>query len=158
MSKVSILLVLSSACFGQQLWNGTRFGMSKDELEKLFGSRLELDRRLGLSRDYMLNTPEHFCGGDFEVGFIFFDKPRNRLAWVYFESLSGNPDGIIGKCVLRELTKELGSPKIVGTPTPEDGEYWFHRLFSKRWTVLYIQPKRVVIHYGSKRPSRYTFG
>jgi hypothetical protein len=87
MPRVAILLLLSSACFGQQLWNGTRFGMSKDELEKLFGSRLELDRRLGLLRDYMLNTPEHFCGGDFEVGFLFSDKALASVSSMVLETL-----------------------------------------------------------------------
>jgi len=149
---ITLFLLFTSASFGQEFWNGARYGMSKAELETLFGSRLRVDRRLGLARDYMLATPEHFCGGYFEVGFIFFDEPGKGLAWVYLESQSGNPDGIIGQCVLRQITVQFGHPKAT---IPERGEYWFHHAFSRRWTVLWVQPKRVVIHYGRGRPSRY---
>jgi hypothetical protein len=147
MYRLPIFLLLSSTCFGQELWNGSRYGMKKAELEKLFGSRLKPDRRSGQAtpRDYTLVVPEHFCGGDFEVDFTFLDEPAKGLIGVTFVGLSGNPDGVVGKCALEKLTSNFGQPKVRGTP--ESGQYEFQGWFSRRFTVLYIDAKKVVIDY-----------
>jgi len=137
--------------------------MSQAELEKLLDGRLKPIPVTG-NRDYVLtvapwvggaDTPEHFCGSDFEVTFVFFNEPGKGLAWVALESLSGdNPE--VGPCVLRQLTKQLGRPTD-WTPRYSVGHeqrYRFHRLFSRRWTALWIQPHRVTIQYARERPSQ----
>jgi hypothetical protein len=59
--------------FGTRIWNGTRYGISKEDLEKLFPSRLKPVQNVFPIRDYTLSavpwagdadTPEHFCGAD----------------------------------------------------------------------------------------------
>ncbi len=91
-------LLAVSTCFGQELWNGARYGMSKQELGRLFPGRI---KDAPYKRDAVLesvpwtggvDTPEHFCGSDFAVFFVFFDvllnKPRKALAWVELASRS----------------------------------------------------------------------
>jgi len=94
-----------------------------------------------------LVAPEHLCGGEFEVGFAFL--PGKGLMVVSLESLSGNPNGTIGECVLSQLTKQFGRPKSTKlAPRLGGGEYYqFYRLFSRRFTAVWTQPERVVIHY-----------
>src|ERR1700694_3925730 len=129
---LSVLFILSSASFGQELWNGTRYGMSKAELEKLFDGRLKATANG--NRDYVLtmapwaggaDRPEHFCDSDFQVTFVFFDERERALAWVGLESLSGeNPD--VGACALRQLTTQFGSPTDWSSPAaPGVHWYWF---------------------------------
>jgi hypothetical protein len=160
MSKnLILLLVLSSVCFGQRLWNGTRYGMSAAELEKLFGSRLKHDPRPGFEREYTLGTPEHFCGGDFSVDFVFLDELDTRLSYVSLREPRAK--GAVGKCVLEQLAAELGQPKAI-PPLPGSGhdpteccEYWFHKRLSNRWTIVLLHAESIIINYTGQRPSRY---
>jgi hypothetical protein len=151
--KALIFLVLSSACFGQELWNGTRYGMSVGELQKLFGSRLKPDLR----RPDIYSLTEHFCRADFGV-YFHFPVPDKGLDWIDFESLSGNAEGAIGECVLAQLTAKFGHPQL--KERQESGAeyrrvYWFGHRSSKQWEVLTIQDKRVNIHYQRERPPEH---
>jgi len=159
---LSVLFILSSPSFGQELWNGTRYGMSKAEVEKLFDGRLKANEYGNWA--YVLtmvpwvggaDTPEHFCDSDFQVTF-FFDEREKGLAGVGLESLSGeNPD--VGACAVRQLTIQFGRPTDWSSPAaPGVHWYWFHRLFSRPWIVLCVQPHRVTISYGRQRPHRYS--
>ena len=144
-------IVLTSSCFGQELWNGARYGMSMPEFEKLFGGHLKLGFSNAEQRNYMLDTPENLCGGDFEVEVTFV--AGTGLQVVSLITRVGNL-GEIGSCVLNLLTKRLGHPKSRRL----DGkyaEYQFYRLFSRRFTTLWIQPKLVQIGYTCGRPGNF---
>jgi hypothetical protein len=156
--KVSILfLAFSVVCVGQPLWHGTRWGMSRAELEKLFGTRLKAgDGQFGFN----LYGDEQICGADFKVVFGFFNRSPaegDRLGSVSLFSRSSDANGVIGKCVLDQFTAKLGSPLKVMDSLVVKGEkeYWFGNWFVKKGTVLYIGPTRVVISISRPTHARH---
>ena len=139
-------LGLSVACAGQEIWHGARFGMSRGELEKLFGAHLKPNGQWS----YKLDGDEHICGADFEVKFNLTGPPKDGLVSVLLESRVDNWDEVVGKCVLDQFIVKLGRPVKVMDYTYPSGEkdYWFGNWFVKGGTVLYIGPKRIVIRYS----------
>jgi hypothetical protein len=153
-----LFLVVPLACFGQELWHGTRYGMSKAKLQALFGPRLKAVTDSTSYVAYTLRDPERICGADFEVSFVFYE---GGLTMVNLESQSGNPGGAIGQCVLNQSIAKWGNPywvvkvpaRFTGSPAEgaDGSDYWFkYRRFSKGRLVLHINPKRVVIDYQRK--------
>ncbi len=106
---------LSSPCFGREYWNGTREGMSRAELTRLFGAHLKPYAEMGQISEsiYTLDAPQSFCGGDFQLIFGFDpSKPQRGLVWESLElAKATNSDGRIGDCVLRKYTVRYGRPK-----------------------------------------------
>src|ERR1700683_2634123 len=103
--RLVLFLVLPLTGFGQQLWQGTRSGMSKLELQALFGARLKTATQ-DPSVPYILREPETICGADFEVYFIF---DGDRLTEVRLDSdYLGDPGIGIGQCVLKRFTTKYG--------------------------------------------------
>jgi hypothetical protein len=140
-SRLLILLLgLSVTCFGREFWNGTREGMSVAALTKLFGTHLKPfgDPR---ERQYVLDEPQRFCGGDFRVDFGFDPyKPKKGLSSVTLElEKSGNADGKVGDCVLMEFTRRFGKSRF---KYAQQGEY---RFFGDR--IEWVIPNRVQIGY-----------
>lgn len=143
-------MVLSSSCFSRDYWNGTKEGMSKAALMKLYGKKLKpYSFRQPVKPDpesweYSIDTPEVFCGGNFDVVFTFDEyKPKRGLVAVQLELEKGkNADGRVGDCVLKEYTEKYGHPrKRVEAQGP--GQY----AFSGARVILYIFPGRVSILY-----------
>src|SRR5262249_36207520 len=98
---LTAFLVFPIACFGQQLWHGTHYGMSKAKLQQRFGARLKEENNYTLS----LQDPERICEADFKVDFRF---NNDRLSFVDLESQSGNPGGGIGECILNQFIAKYG--------------------------------------------------
>lgn len=148
-----VFLAVQITCLGQELWHGTRHGMSKAKLQALFGTQLaEKTNPRSFVAYTSLRDSEHICGADFEVSFAFLE---GRLSVVDLESQSGNPGGAIGQCVLNQYIAKWGNPyrveKIPAIYTGSNGDgadYWFkYRRFSRGRLVLHVNPKRVMISY-----------
>lgn len=121
--------------------------MSEAEVRELFGTRLKETPWPGI---FFVDMLEHYCGGDFEVQLNFFANPNKGLASVYLENRTGNPGGVIGNCVLDDITKKLGHPR---TRKQIDGEeYSFGKQSSNLHTTLYTLTHRVVIIYEGRLP------
>jgi len=119
--------------------------MSKAQLTKLFGARLKEHPAFdGVLR---LDEPQPLCGGNFEV--LFFFDPQKPKAGLVGESLelegSGNANGHVGDCLLRQFTAKYGKPVL---PRPPSGEYYF----AGDRVVLIIATTRVSIIYRGRGP------
>jgi hypothetical protein len=117
-----LFVVLSSSCFSRDYWNGTKEGMSKDSLMKLYGKRLKPYSTRGPAYPlkpypdasaYTTDSPETFCGGNFQP-FFYFDefKPKQGLLAVELQLEKGaNANGSVGDCVLKQYTARYGPPQ-----------------------------------------------
>jgi hypothetical protein len=78
MKLIITFLALVAACQAQQFWLGSRSGMTKAALAKLFGSQLKLEQSRPAPADTLnpsYSMKRRFCGNDFEVSFYFEGKP-----------------------------------------------------------------------------------
>jgi hypothetical protein len=120
-----VVLCLPFSCLAREYWGGTREGMSKAELVRLFGAHLKPYVANGKVDEwqYTLDALQPLCGGTFRVVFGFDrDRPEKGLSYETLE-LEGlaNPDSTVGGCVLQQYTKKYGRPKKSG------GDYVFSR-------------------------------
>ena len=146
-----LLTAFAHMAFGQQFWQGTRYGMSKAELKTLFGSKLkvyELKPADGYDAYTAFTVQQSFCGGTFEAAFIFVtEKPADRMLGVQLSASKGESAGTTGECVLKQYMATYGTPL-----TTKKGFLGNEYMFAKaRTTVeLTINPETdlVMIKYG----------
>jgi hypothetical protein len=147
---LTILLALATPCFGRDYWNGTKEGMSKAALMKLYGKRLKpytyLYKPLKPYPEawaYTTETPESFCGGNFWPYFYFDENnPKQGLAYVVVVLEGGNANGSVGDCVLKHYTAKYEHPKK-SAEIQGPGQYGF----SGARIILNISPWRIEIDY-----------
>jgi hypothetical protein len=154
MTRSLILLVaLSSSCFSFDYWNGTKEGMSKAALMKLYGKRLKPSRYNNEPWKpypeawiYTTDSPESFCGGNFTPTFYFDQvRPKRGLVAVDLDlDIGAYSKSIVGDCLLNKYTAKYGRPKT-SMDVPVPGAYYF----SGGRIVLYIYRDRVTITYTS---------
>ncbi len=132
---VLLLVLLCSAGSAQTFWSGTRPGMGKKQVKALFGRDLKVEQTKsepGYEGYTAYTMKREFCGGVFEVGFVFQAK-ADKLISVTLVTGSNNSGGRIGDCVVRRYIADFGEPVEV-----QDCELGVTRTFVRGQTSVEV--------------------
>lgn len=109
--------------------------MTKKQVRELFGQELKIEQTKsepGYDGYTAYTLKRKFCGGTFQVGFVFHAKV-DKLLSVTLVTGSNNTGGKICDCVVRHYMAEFGEP--VAT---QDSELGITRVFVRGQTTVEV--------------------
>ena len=141
-------------------WNTTVYGRpSRDTIERL-PVEMDTSTRQRLRGNATKRPFRRRRGGaEFNVSFVFHEELNKGLSAVVLKSVSGDSDGTVGNCLIQDFSRRYGRPDVGCRPYEAQYcvEYWFHRLFERRWIILLLHnvSDTVIVIYQRTKPSRY---
>jgi hypothetical protein len=132
-----LIFVLSLPASAQQFWNGTKYGMTPNEVESTIPDARESDLDSPRPPLSILIADTTLCGQRFSVLFRFRDGKLDHetLAW----SSADKPNLAIENCIAEEYAKAYGKPTLDERRYGALGNYnGRHVVFMRDGTVVEV--------------------